>query len=98
MKLPVGKTNPVTRLHLMDKYLKSLKRSTVPTMAFLLMPFVGGLFSWMLRFLIKNRSTTVMFSNMPGPRYEVKDAMGYTLNDTMFSVGLGPGTLGKTLQ
>lgn len=97
VKLPVGKANPVARLYLMDKYLKNLKKSTVPIMAFMLMPFVGGLFSWMLRFLIKNRSTTVMFSNMPGPRYEVKDAMGYALKDTMFSVGLGPGTLGKLL-
>ncbi|CAG7829861.1 unnamed protein product [Allacma fusca] len=94
VKLPVGITNHSARLQMMDKYLKNLKRSTVPIMAFLLMPFVGALFSWMLRLLVKNRNTTVMFSNMPGPKYEVKDSMGYTLKDTMFSVGFGPGNLG----
>ncbi|CAG7725583.1 unnamed protein product [Allacma fusca] len=92
LKLPVGEKDPVKRLFKIERRLQRLKRSTKPVMSILLLPLLGGLFPWMLKFIFSNRYTSMTISIMPGPSEEIKDSTGEITADGMeFYISLAQG-------
>lgn len=98
--LPVGVANPVERVYEVRKRMDTLKGSTQPLLAFLVLAIAGLVAKPAqdaILDLFRKKATAVM-TNVPGPRERLK-VLGSTLQESMFwvpqsgDIGLGVSIL-----
>ncbi|CAG7824678.1 unnamed protein product [Allacma fusca] len=94
VQLPVGEANPVSRLQIIDRNLKEMKRSSKPIIAYMIAPWIGGLPACCINALVTNHITTVVSSIMPGPPEPLTNFLGHTARDASYIIGCGPGRNG----
>ncbi|OXA45121.1 hypothetical protein Fcan01_20081 [Folsomia candida] len=95
--LPVGVSDPMKRLTKIEKYYRRLNHSPATLFSVVMIPVVGGLFSWMIDWFSYNYLSTVLISNFPGPSYGGNFIAGGNNNkvlDINFSAGVGVGNCG----
>jgi hypothetical protein len=97
ISLPVEIENPQKRLRKIEKNFQNIKRSPVTIFSFLIVPFFGGLFNFMIKWFSSNKYSTCLTSNFPGPSEQVYFIAGGGLHkvlDMNFSAGMGVGNVG----
>ncbi len=77
-----------------EENLRTLKKSTTPLINFMQLPIVGGLFQGMIGTFAKNKMSTALMSNFPGP-FKQCTFMGLPVTELGFTGGLLRGNQGE---
>lgn len=96
VEFPVAISDPIQRLKRIEGQLKSIKYSTMSLSSFVMQPFFGGLFHWMVKPLMEFQMTksTGVFSSFPCPRVACMGHCG-PIVDAYFTAGHDNPGIGK---
>jgi hypothetical protein len=94
--LPTGEIDAMKRLRYSFKDYNRIKRSTFPIASFYAIFFLGCVFSWITKTIIKKHFFPAGISSFPGPQEPIMFLGKHKVVDVIVSSGLQEGSAGTT--